>query len=346
MAQTGLILQGGGALGAYELGALKRLYEEPGFKPNVISGVSIGAITAATLVGAKQGPIETLEALWDSFTMPSSPFIPEEFQQLSSLFGDPSFYRMRMDLFNSAEWTSYYDTSPLRGTLQEFVDFQKIRDSDIDLFVTATNVQNGSIEVFDNHNDGYEITPDHILASGALPPGFPMIEINHSYYWDGGLFNNTPLSPVIEKMKVDTPSEPKEVVVINLFPKQGAIPKNLLEVRDRTLEITYSNKLLYDVDQTRRINEYIEVIEAIDKALPPDSPIRKQPGYERLKQYTLINDIVHIENNDPEVATGAFDFSKRSIERRVDAGYRDADAVLKAKPARKLPKGMLRASSR
>src|SRR5947209_5525254 len=128
--QTGLVLQGGGALGAYELGVVKRLYEEPWFRPAIISGVSIGAITAAVLVGAKAEPIATLEALWERFTTLAWPTIPEPVQPFLALFGNPSFYRLRSDYLMAPFWTSYYDTAPLRTTLAEFIDFEQINRVD------------------------------------------------------------------------------------------------------------------------------------------------------------------------------------------------------------------------
>jgi predicted acylesterase/phospholipase RssA len=339
MTQTGLVLQGGGALGAYELGVLKRLREEVSFQPTVISGVSIGAITAATLVGAKGDPIEALEGLWRTFTMPSSPFVPQTAQRFLALFGNFDFFRMRTDYVNGASWTSFYDTSPLRTTLEEFIDFEKIRRSPVKLFVTATNVATGLVEVFDNR----AITPDHILASGALPPGFPMIEINHNFYWDGGVFDNSPLAPVLEELDPD-PNVLKQVVVINLFPGQGPIPGNMMEVFDRVLEITFSNKFKSDVSQANKVNDYIDVVNAVDKALPANHPVRRLPGYAWLRRCTFINDIIYIENNNPEIVSGPFDFSARSIEARVRAGYRDAEAALQARPGRPLPRGLLRGS--
>jgi predicted acylesterase/phospholipase RssA len=340
MVQTGLVLQGGGALGAYELGVVKRLYEETSFRPTVISGVSIGAIAAAVLVGARDDPVAALEALWRRFTTPSSPLVPATAQRYLSLFGNRAFFRMRVDYVNSAVWTSFYDTDPLRATLEEMIDFDRIRQSPIKLFVTATNVSTGSIEVFDNA----VITPDHIVASGALPPGFPMVKIGHNYYWDGGVFDNSPLGPVIEQMDPD-PAVPKEVVVINLFPRHGPIPSNMLDVLDRAFEITFSNKFRSAVNEARKVNEYIEVIRAIDAALPPGAAVRGLPGYRRLMQYLLVHDIIYIENTSPEVVFGPFDFSGDSISARIDAGYRDADATLGARPTESLPAGLLRASA-
>jgi predicted acylesterase/phospholipase RssA len=201
-------------------------------------------------------------------------------------------------------------------------------------------VSTGEIEVFDNSS----ITPDHILASGALPPGFPMVEISHNHYWDGGVFDNSPLGPVIEALNPD-PNVAKEIIVIDLFPAQGSIPENMLDVLDRAFEIVFSNKFKGDVKQAKKINEYVEVVKAIDEMLPQDHAIRRLPGYSRLKTYTYLNDIVFIENTRPEIVFGPFDFSEKSIAARVAAGYRDAEATIQARPARALPRGLLRGSA-
>lgn len=339
MAQTGLVLQGGGSLGAYELGVLKRLHEEPGFNADLVSGVSIGAINAAVLVGSRGKPIETLEALWDKISMPTSQMIPENFQQIFSLYGDPGFFQMRTDYLNAAHWTSFYDITPLRETLDEFINFEKIKKSKTRLFITAINIATGGIEVFDNQN--MVITLDHILASCALPPGFPMVEINHNYYWDGGLFDKTPLSPVIRNMDPDK-EIPKEIIIINLYPSQGLIPRTMMEVRHRAIEITLSNRCRSDFSRAARINEYTDIFSIIDGILPKDHFVRNLPAFQRAKQYKLIHDLIYIENNNPEVVYGGFDFSEKSIDARINGGYRDTDAALKSKPVRPLPSGLLR----
>src|SRR5262249_53384998 len=153
--------------------------------------------------------------------------------------------------------------------LEEFIDFERIRHSPVKLFLTATNVSTGAVEVFDNR----VITPDHVRASGALPPGFPMIEIDHDYYWDGGLFDNSPLNQVMESLD-PSPDVPKQVVVINLFAGHGEVPEDMIGVYNRVLAITFSNKFQSDLDDARKVNDYIEVVDAIDQALPADHPIR------------------------------------------------------------------------
>ncbi len=330
MKQIGLVLQGGGALGAYEMGALQRLYREPDFQPDVISGVSIGAINAAAVVGAKTSdPLKTLEKIWKRFEVVGPQYLPEDWRRMLSLFGNPSFFRMRLDLINAPSWTSFYDTSPLRETLTEYIDFDKINESPQRLLLTAINIRTGSIEVFTNHpqNGSAPITVEHVMASGSLPPGFPMTQIQGECYWDGGLFDNTPLAPVIEAMD-SGPEVLKQLIVINLFPARGAVPRTMLDVNDRMFEMIFSNRLQADVDTARQVNEYVEAIDAIERSLPRNSPVRQLPGFKRLLAYKLIDHILYITNEDPEVVSGPFDFSPESIGRRAAAGFRDADRAL------------------
>jgi predicted acylesterase/phospholipase RssA len=322
MKRTGLVLQGGGALGAYEFGVLKRLFEEPGFRPDVVSGVSIGAINAAAVVGARNGdPIATLAEMWRRFEVISSPLMPDAIEQFVALAGNASFFSMRFDYFNLLRWTSFYSVEPLRATLEELIDFRRINRGDQRLIVTATNIETGQVECFDK-----EISVDHILASGSLPPGFPITLIDGKAYWDGGLFDNTPLGPVIDAL--DAPDS--RLIVVNLFAGGGRVPGNMLDVFDRMFEIIFSNKIEEDVKLLQRFNEIVEVMEQIDKALPTNSKVRKMPGYSRLTHYKRIRRVTYITNRDPEMVFGPFDFSRASIARRRDAGYHDADEALKA----------------
>ncbi|WP_058500131.1 patatin-like phospholipase family protein [Legionella gratiana] len=327
MKQTGMVLQGGGALGAYEFGALKRLYENPQFSLDIVSGVSIGAINAVTLVGAKDEPIATLEAIWEEFTL-FSPFLNDKLASYLALFGNPSFFYPRSDYWNLADWTSFYFTKPLQQLLEKYIDFKKVNNTSIRLILTATDIATGKVKTFTNQgNDRTEITPLHVLASGSLPPGFPMTLIKNTHYWDGGLFENTPLSPVLECLDPN-PAVEKQIIVINLFPSQGKIPTNMIDVFDRIFEIQFANKIRFNKELTEKINEYIEVINEIEKIIPTNSSIKQMPGYQRLINYKYIENILYIENKDPENVNAPFDFSSNTIRKRIAAGYRDAEKAL------------------
>ncbi|MCB9264532.1 MAG: patatin-like phospholipase family protein [Lewinellaceae bacterium] len=332
--QDALILQGGGALGAYEVGVIERLMEHPGFQPEVITGVSIGAINAAALAGAPQSPMSNLKAMWEEFTVDAPLLVPEMLAPYMSVFGNQGFYRMRTDLAVMPFWTSFYDTSPLRAVLEKYIDFEALNKSKVKVAVTAANVRTGKVDVFDNHSSR-KLLPEHLLASGSLPPGFPMTRVGEEWYWDGGLFDNTPLLPAIERLDSD-PEVQKRLFVVKLFPGEGPLPQNMNEVFDRILEIVFAGKMSQDVKTAERVNEYIGLVHRIDELLAgaedPDAAaeIRDLPGYKRLQQYKALQQIVCIENKDPEIVTGPFDFSRKRIEQRMEAGYRDADEALEA----------------
>ncbi|WED44622.1 patatin-like phospholipase family protein [Legionella cardiaca] len=326
MKQTGIVLQGGGALGAYELGVLKRLYEQEKFSPNIVAGVSIGAINAVALIGAKNDPIKTLEAMWDEFTLFSTP-LSENIESYLALFGNDSFFNLRTDYWALPYWTSFYFTQPLQQLLLKYIDFEKINNSPIHLILTATDIETGEIKIFENKGKNRtEITPLHVLASGSLPPGFPMTTIGNKNFWDGGLFENTPLSPVLERLNPN-PAVEKQIIVVNLFPCRGKIPTNMIEVFDRVFEIIFSNKIRFNLELTAKVNDYIEVINEIEKLIPENSAIKKLPGYKRLINYKYIQNIIYIENEDPESVAAPFDFSRKSIQKRIEAGYRDAGSA-------------------
>jgi NTE family protein len=187
--QTAIVLQGGGALGAYEYGVLKALYEaRPDFTPAVVTGVSIGAITAAVLVGARSDPICALGELWETYfavfgALPhpvrewSDALLPEERQQTAAMLGNHGMYSVRPDyLMNPCAADSIYDTTPLRKTLEKLVNPKTLNESKTRLVVGAVDVASGEFKTFDNRDPG-GLSFEHIVASGSLPPNFPNVRI-------------------------------------------------------------------------------------------------------------------------------------------------------------------------
>lgn len=323
--QVAIVLQGGGALGAYELGVLKRLYQQEGFRPSVVSGVSIGAVTAATLVGAKSGDaIKTLTDMWDEFEVYSSPLVPDSVESVLSVLGNPSFYLPRGDYYQFARWTSFYRTDPLRATIERHVNFDRIAESDVRLILTATDVETGQVRTFDNRERG-PIKIEHVLASASLPPAFPMTRISERSFWDGGLFDNTPLSPVIKALD---PDRDTQLIVVNLFPPSGPVPRNIPEVFGRTIQIMLANKMQHNVELTLEVTEYVQLVNAIKDKPELAVALRNLPGFQRLARYKLLENIVYITNADQEPPNAFFDFSAAAIARRVASGYRDADVAL------------------
>jgi predicted acylesterase/phospholipase RssA len=327
-ARTALVLQGGGALGAYELGAARALYEQDGFSPDVVAGVSIGAITAALLVRPAPGltPLQALEAFWRKVTV-AAPLLPPFLKPYASVFGNRNFFVPRLDILNWWSWTSFYDTSPLRHTLSELLDLKALADPGAEprLFVTATDLEKGELTYFDSR-DGLAL--DHIIASGSLPPSFPMTTIGKTPYWDGGLFDNTPLGAVLDRLDQE-PDAQRTVYVVNLFPNRAPIPTNLSEVTARMTGLQFANKTAGDVKLLERFNQVALLVKALDEH-PGGNPLADDPAYLAVKRqaYVHVPDIVSITLPDTVGGFEGSDFSPDAITARAAEGYAQTKAAL------------------
>jgi NTE family protein len=344
--RTALVLQGGGALGAYEYGVLKALYKSrPQFHPAVVTGISIGAITAAVLVGAREDPIQTLEELWrHKFTSLHSlpPFvrglseqlIPPEVQKYLALWGNTGMYALRPEYcWAPLHATSVYELTPLRETLEEMVDIEKLNQYwDTRVMVGAVNIATAELTSFDNRTG---LTLEHIVASASLPPSFPMTAIGGQYYWDGGLFSNTPLSMALNCLEEiqDAPAVRREVIVVELFPRHAKVPSTMEEVLNRSAQLYFTSKLALDEKLFAKINRFIELIQKIDRVIPPeDQEIRAHPGYAELLRHKKIDALTVVSSHLPLEQANAGDFSNATLAYRIEAGYRDAIAQNIAKP--------------
>ena len=331
---TAVVLQGGGALGAYEYGVLKALYEQrPGFKPVAVTGISIGAITAAVLGGARSDPVSALDRLWREKLTVVSPlpfvWIPPEIDRSLAVLGNPGMYRPNPALL-TAPWTvtSVYETGPLRETLAELVDPDMLNDEATRVYVGATNVATGEMEFFDSRRPG-GLTFEHVAASGSLPPSFPMTRIDGQAYWDGGLFSNTPLSPAIDALEEAADGDPsavRELIVVELFPMTAPIPQQLHDVVQRMVQLQYTSRLKVDEKFFAKIDRFVDLMAEVDDALPEDSDIRSDPTYMSMRAYRKINHFNVVTSSLPAELSNASDFSRRSIEARIHAGYEDAIA--------------------
>lgn len=333
--KTAIALQGGGALGAYSFGALKYIYEfEPDLRLSAISGVSIGAFTAAIVASHPDNPIGSLQSFWRDLTVFHSKLLPAEAEKYFAYFGNWNFYLPRYDYYDLPLWTSFYNLSPIRDTLCKYVDFSRIARADVKLVVTATDVESGEIKSFDNSTPDQPITIDHIIASGSLPPSYPPKSVGSRSYWDGGLFDNTPLSQLLNQIDV-ADARSTRVIVVNLFPNRGAIPKTMINVWDRMIEIQFSNKTKKDVALAQKINKLIAAIERLQGVPAHHKDLLTQlPDFADLAKYKVFDNIVTITNDTPEEVSSSSDFSKASIERRIAAGYHDAMTALTSTPKR------------
>src|SRR5262245_1069323 len=341
--RTALVLQGGGALGAYEYGVLKALYEtRPHFTPAVVTGISIGAINAAVLVGAKDDPIRTLDHVWrQRFTaLPSFPLsvtalseslLPPEVQKYLSVWGNAGMYQLRPEfLYAPLLATSMYTLAPLRQTLEEVVDLKKLNGHAAPrVAVCAVNVATGELTTCGN-TEGLSV--DHIVVTGRLPPSFPMTRIHGQSYWDGGLVGNTPLSLAInylEALEGGDPQVGRELIVVELFPMQARPPQTLDEVLMRAAQLAFTSKLTLDQQLFAKFNDFVDLVQRIDRVLqtlptPEAQQIREHPGYVELVRHQKIDAFTVITfRADTRLALPG-DFSKASIEARIAAGYMDA----------------------
>lgn len=333
-----LVLQGGGALGAYAYGVIKALYEQPDFSLDIVTGVSIGAINAAVLIGAKDDPLRALDELWRKrLAIQNGFFASSMSERYSSLLINPAMYRLRSSyiyapLLAPFLETSIYEIAALRRTLGDLIDLNRLNRNAIHLVVSAVDIETGEVAYFENQS-AVPLSIEHIIASGSLAPGFPMINIKDPqtgegrWYWDGGFSSNLPLAKAIDLLEQTDPDNPdveRELIVIELFPMQSKIPTNLIEVQDRVLQLIFSSKLILDEHLFAKINAFVDLIQQIDQTLPPESTLRQCPGYQELKRHKKIDSFLVITSTTPEATSGASDFSSAAIERRIAAGYQDA----------------------
>ncbi len=273
-----LVLQGGGALGAYQAGVYEALAAHD-LRPGWVAGISIGAINAALIAGnPPERRVERLRAFWDQTSSELLPaplktgdgartVINEISAAMIASFGSPGFFRPRLGspLFappGSAEALSLYDTSPLKATLERLVDFDLINDGPVRLMVGAVNVISGNSVIFDSARQ--RIGPEHIMASGALPPGFPPVFVDGEPYWDGGLVSNTPLQVVLDEEQ----SEDLLVFQIDLFNARGGLPKNLMDVDEREKDIRFSSRTRMNTDTSLRIHKAKVALRSLLGRLP------------------------------------------------------------------------------
>jgi NTE family protein len=334
-----LVLQGGGALGSYQGGVYQEL-AKAGFLPDWVAGISIGAINGALIAGnPRDKVVERLHAFWSLVSSASSPapFAPEMFPFMgggmaaaSTLFyGAPGFFSPRVvppyaQPKGQIGALSFYDSSELRSTLSRFVDFDRINDGPVRLSVGAVNIRTGNFVYFDSAK--MRLAPEHIMASGALPPGLPPIEIDGEYYWDGGLVSNTPLQYVIDE---DGPDD-LLAFQVDLFSSRGEVPDDIFEAAEREKDIRYSSRTRLNTDVTRRRQELAGAAERLRDRLPAE--FHDDPDLRMLLEQSCSRAIslVHLIYKAKRTDTYAkdYEFSRPSILAHWAAGREDATSTL------------------
>jgi NTE family protein len=336
-----LVLQGGGALGAYHIGAYEAL-AEAGLHPDWVSGISIGSINAAVIAGnAPEDRVAKLDAMWQAISWPElAPPVPfEPFQMLHNwasnaealLLGQPNFFTPRpinpMLVAKAAPGdVSFYDTTPMRFTLGRFADFARINRGETRLSLGATRIDTGELVFFDNFSvPRTEIGPEHVLASGSLPPGFPATKVGAHWYWDGGCVSNTPLDAITERAE----HPHLLVVMIDLWPAAGKVPENMSEATWRAKQIQYASRTGTQVAARATQANLRHALGLMQRRAAAESeavPEATAPVGQRL-------DILHIvyHPGPDQIPNSDAEFSRTSIAERRAAGKRDMEAALRAK---------------
>ncbi|RQP24911.1 DUF3734 domain-containing protein [Piscinibacter terrae] len=332
-----LVLQGGGALGAYQAGvfeALSKVYREPTW----LAGISIGSINAALIAGSPPHQrVARLREFWElvssSFPLPSSAAVREALNDASAtqtlMLGVPGFFSPRfppapMQPRGTLEAISYYDTAPLKQTLERLVDFDRINSGTVRLSLGAVNVRSGNFEYFDSAKQRIDVR--HVMASGALPPGFAPVEIDGEFYWDGGLVSNTPLQYVL-----DEPGKRRRVVFqVDLFSARGEFPTTLAEVTEREKDIRFSSRTRLNTRNELDWQVLAQAAKRLIAKLPPD--MADDPDARALSHLhcDVAVDVIHLiyRSKHYESQSKDYEFSRQSMQDHWDAGRADMTHTL------------------
>ena len=344
-----LLLQGGGALGAYQGGVYEAL-AEANIHPDWVAGISIGAINAAIIAGnPPNSRVDRLREFWTHVTSSApwdwlnNPFgdlargddTRNLLNQMSANFavasGATGFFSVRAVMpwlrpGGTPGATSFYDTSDLKRTLERLVDFDRLNAGMTRFSAGAVNVRTGNFVYFDTST--HKIAPEHVMASGALPPGFPAVEIDGEHYWDGGLVSNTPLQWVIDS---DPRRQDTLAFQVDLWSSQGALPRNLAEVATRHKEIQFSSRTRASTSQFKNVHRVQRALDALLRRLPADfeenDDLKILKSVASDKVYNIIQLIYRAQNYEGH--SKDHEFSRLSMQDHWRAGYHDAVRTLR-----------------
>lgn len=334
-----LILQGGGALGAYQAGVYKAMISA-GLEPDWVAGISIGALNSCIIGGNKpEDRLARLEEFWGEIATDgdwSAKYMPAGMQDLylqsviskSAIFGIPPLFKPQNQYlnFNQQSSTSYYNPKPMFDTLEKYASFEKINTGTTRISAGASKVCTGELVFFDNTK--HPMKPEHFVASASLPPLFPAQSIDNELYWDGGCVSNTPLEVVIHEL----PQKKTLVFLVDLWNAYGEKPKNMSDVLNRLHHITYADKSIRDIQNAvfqRNLAQYVRsTLASNDKSSDIETYL-----HDRLPTINHNLDIIHlVYSHNDEIEQCAFDFTHASINRRKKAGYDDAKLAINEAP--------------
>jgi NTE family protein len=341
--RVALVLQGGGALGAYQGGVYQALHEA-GLEPDWLAGVSIGSINAAIIAGnPRERRLPRLREFWETITArpiwPATPDgdLPRKLHNawssaMTMTQGQPGFFEVNkpgpwLSPRGSKQATSFYDNAPLRETLLRLVDFDLINSDATRFAVGAVNVTSGNFYYFDNAN--VDITPEHVMASAALPPALPMVQRGGDYFWDGGLVSNTPLQHLLDRIGSDNTL----VFQVDLFSARGAVPRDMYDVMARQKDIQYSSRtrLITDMYKERhalriRIRDLLARIPEADLS---DEERKQKAALQHLPGIAILQLIYQQAAYEGQAKD--YEFSGQSMREHWDTGYQDTKRTLNHK---------------
>ena len=337
-----LVLQGGGALGAYQAGIYEALHEA-GIEPDWTVGTSIGAINASLIAGnPPEDRVARLKQFWakveqnslfDRLPLPSA--IQKALANASVVnSGVAGFFApnpvafLGPDVLLGAEAAGYYSTRPLETTLGSLVDFDYLARGPVRLTVGAANVRTSQMRYFDSRE--MPLSVKHVLASGALPPAFPAIRIGDALYWDGGILSNTPVEVVFD----DMPRRNSLVVAVHLWNPDGADPKTIGAVNHRLKDLQYASRTSTHISRQRQIHRLRHIVAELAARLPhearEDKAIREMAAYGCLTNMHVVRllapDLDHADESKD------IDFSREGIAARWRAGLEDARRMIAQAP--------------
>jgi NTE family protein len=346
LGQITLVLQGGGALGAYQGGVYQAMHER-GMEPGWVIGTSIGAINASLIAGnVPEERVGALKSFWHRigqntsaapafiWTFPPNPFpAPETVSTLVA--GVPGFFEPNLASFLSGPQAelgiakaAYYSTAPLRRTLSELVDFEQLSKRSPRITVGAANVRLGVMHYFDSRDRPLRV--EHILASGALPPAFPPVEVDGDYYWDGGVLSNTPIEAVFD----DGMRESGLIFTVQVWNRRGEYPRSILQVLNREKDIQYASRTESQILRQKQIHKLRHVITELAARLPEnmqnDSVIGELASYGCLTQMHVI--LLQAPALAHETYLKDIDFTETGIRTRWETGYEDTNRLLDRAP--------------
>ena len=339
-----LVLQGGGALGAYQWGVYQALHEA-GIEPDWVIGTSIGAINAALIAGNPPSRrLDKLAAFWRHVELQNTLAGPLDWLGLGNtlsnmttvLRGIPAFFEPRLSALRGAhalvgvEQASYYSTAPLARTLAELVDFDGLTTGPTRLTVGAVNACSGTMRYFDSRQETLGLA--HVMASGALPPAFAAVRIDGQPYWDGGIYSNTPIEAVLD----DNPRRNALIFAVNVWHQAGPEPESILQVMGRQKDIQFASRADSHIERQKQIHRLRHVIRDLARRLPPD--LQADPAVQALAAWgcgTTMH-VAHLvaPRLDGEDHTKDIDFSPTGIGARRAAGYADTQRMIARAPWR------------